>query len=112
MNQQWECRRFNHANDEGFWEHGPGAFYWEWYYTFPTLMVAVPNAKTGRGIMCSIPVHRDDKHPSAQELTNRFGNKQLVWWWNGDEDKPTIRNSINWKGVWHGWIADGLLKDA
>ena len=40
------------------------------------------------------------------------GLEELVWWWNGDADHPTVRNSINWVGVWHGWITNGRIVNA
>lgn len=35
-----------------------------------------------------------------------------TWEWNGNRDKPTFRPSINCAQCSHGWITDGVWKDA
>ena len=33
-----------------------------------------------------------------------------VWTWNGNEDKPSLSPSIDWRGHWHGYLTNGELK--
>ena len=37
-----------------------------------------------------------------------------IWWWDGDREKPTLRESIyphdgQGNPVWHGYLTDGVL---
>ena len=47
-------------------------------------------------------------------FTIGFANSSGAQWrWeNNDEDRPTIRPSMDWKQVWHGWVTDGEMYDA
>lgn len=31
------------------------------------------------------------------------------WSWDGNEDQPTLKPSINWEGHWHGYLTAGRL---
>lgn len=35
-----------------------------------------------------------------------------AWFWNGDEDKPTLSPSIHCLGHWHGFVQNGQLIEA
>ena len=32
------------------------------------------------------------------------------WQWDGNREAPTLSPSINWVGVWHGWMRAGKLE--
>ena len=32
------------------------------------------------------------------------------WQYNGNPAAPTLKPSLNWVGMWHGWLTDGKLK--
>lgn len=34
------------------------------------------------------------------------------WSWDGDEDKPTLKPSLNWVNMWHGYVTKGQLVEA
>lgn len=34
------------------------------------------------------------------------------WSWDGDEDKPTLSPSLHWVGVWHGYVENGVMREA
>ena len=46
--------------------------------------------------------------PAKQD---KVGDSGTYWWWNGDEEKPTLRPSIgvpaNPPYQWHGYLRDG-----
>ncbi len=31
------------------------------------------------------------------------------WQWDGNRETPTLTPSLNWVGVWHGWMRAGKL---
>lgn len=33
-----------------------------------------------------------------------------IWYWDGNEAKPTLTPSIDWPGHWHGYLTKGELK--
>lgn len=35
-----------------------------------------------------------------------------TWKWNGDEEKPTLEPSIDNRDNWHGWLQEGVWKQA
>lgn len=56
------------------------------------------------GYMCSGLVIRGN--PDGLNPPN------ATWHWNGNRDKPTFQPSINCKGCSHGYITDGVWRDA
>lgn len=52
--------------------------------------------------------------PHTAEGVPQIPNR--TWEWNGDREKPTFRPSIDCKvdskPCWHGYITDGVLKNA
>ena len=41
-----------------------------------------------------------------EALADKRRGAGTYWWWNGDEDKPTLHPSVEVPG-WHGWLRDG-----
>lgn len=41
---------------------------------------------------------------------NRPNPNGAQWSLSGKRDEPTLSPSLNWVGVWHGWLQDGYLK--
>jgi len=33
-----------------------------------------------------------------------------TWHWDGNETAPTLQPSIDWRGHWHGFLTNGVLK--
>lgn len=50
-----------------------------------------------RGLCCELPL-RDEPDPNTND-----------WQWNKNKEAPTLTPSINWIGVWHGYLTDGKL---
>jgi hypothetical protein len=61
-----------------------------------------PGGKMGPGGLCSGLLIRGQGH----DIPNQ------TWTWNGDREKPTFTPSINCVGCSHGFITDGVWRDA
>lgn len=91
-------------------EHGKGGIWYSWkkdtVRNFPEDVSSVfivmpvnwgdPDIEQ-KGIVCEWTV---DKKNSC--------NAQ--WTLTGTREKPTLSPSLNWVGMWHGWLQEGFLK--
>ena len=78
----------------------PGSFYWMIHEGKRYLVVALPwPSDPSKGIFTRWSID--------------FPNEQNAQWsWDGNEDEPTLKPSLHWVGVWHGWVTNGVLEEA
>ena len=88
------------------WDYGPGAFTWTGKWGVPNAMwVLVPGPNPAGALPIRIRV--------KQGGTSGGKDENGAWWsWNGNMQRPTLRPSINYAGVWHGFISDGVMESA
>jgi hypothetical protein len=60
--------------------------------------------KRTNGFVCSGLIIRDN--PAGVHRDN------ATWHWDGNRDRPTFQPSINCKGCAHGYIENGVWRDA
>ena len=75
----------------------PGDFYWNLGYGRRSIVIAMPTVRFGGSHVCvewAIRPYPGDRHK---------------WTWDGDEDRPTLKPSLHWVGVWHGWVTNGVM---
>ena len=80
-----------------------GEFAWGDENGMRYIMIALPRPRLDAPndyIMSYLPVARGD---------NVSGEH---WGWDGNEDAPTLKPSIQCIGHWHGWVRDGILVEA
>lgn len=81
---------------------GPvGAFYWslnehENGRRYIKMNVPTPHHPDGFKL-CSVPVEPGSTY---------------AWEWDGNEDRPTLKPSIDHFGHWHGWVQNGRMVKA
>jgi hypothetical protein len=98
-----------HETREGKWDWPPGHFAWgeeqidQQGRTIRYCHMMLPSRTPS---MCMLPV-TTDPGPRAGAL----------WWWNGDLDKPTFRESIHHdphnltsESNWHGFVTNGVMR--
>ena len=47
--------------------------------------------------------------PDCIQVSRTPTEKSRVWYWDGNEEKPTLNPSINSVGEWHGYMKNGRL---
>lgn len=47
---------------------------------------------------------------SAAIRPHQVNGQGASWEMSGTEDRPTLRPSVDARGVWHGWLTDGVAK--
>lgn len=47
--------------------------------------------------------------PDCLAISKTATSEDRVWFWNGNEVKPTLSPSIHAIGQWHGYLRDGRL---
>lgn len=74
------------------------------------MMPYVVTSMGGKSIHC-LPVYRGPKPGIGKpDLGLHNGKPRPSWHWNGDEDRPTLRPSVNCGDEWwHGYITDGRI---
>ena len=77
-----------------------GDFWWRFDDGNRVLLVALPNHRKDQGFIRS---SWTIDHP------NRTGDQ---WLWDGDEDEPTLSPSLHAVGEWHGFVENGILREA
>jgi Family of unknown function (DUF6527) len=95
-----------HAHKEGRWDWPAGHFAW-----------GEPQADAS-GVYRYCHMVLPSKVPSLCSLPVREGTRvQGYWWWNGDLDKPTFRESIHHDPHnlqsdhnWHGFVTKGVMR--
>ena len=65
-----------------------------------------------RSLVVAVPWPSNDKPIWSSWTIDHLNNSLAQWSWNKDEDKPTLYPSLNWVGVWHGWVENGVMRDA
>jgi hypothetical protein len=66
-----------------------------------------------RSLVVALPLSKDLSRFCACEWTIDHKNHcDASWSWNKDKVKPTLKPSLHWVGAWHGWVTDGVLKEA
>lgn len=87
-------------------EHGKGAIWYSWKdetsRQFPqdvaSVFIVMPvNGYGDKGVICEWTVDR--KNPCGAQ-----------WTLSGTRERPTLNPSLNWVGMWHGWLRDGFLQ--
>lgn len=84
----------------------PGDFYWEMRSGRRMLVIAVPAPLGYAGGF------RDWAYSRWEIADEDYPNRSVTWKWNGDEDKPTLDPSLDLVSIWHGWVRQGVLKEA
>lgn len=68
-----------------------------------------------KSLIINMPVFFGDektRHSVMAEWSVSHKNKcDAQWQLSGTYEKPTLSPSLNWVGVWHGWLQDGELKE-
>jgi hypothetical protein len=64
------------------------------------IFIRLPRPGTDRGEVSAIPLS-----PAPQPDVDD-------WQWDGNREAPTLTPSINWVGVWHGYLRAGQLVTA
>ena len=64
------------------------------------IFIRLPRPGTDRGEVSAIPLS-DTPLPDVDD-----------WQWDGNREAPTLTPSINWVGVWHGYMRSGKLEQA
>ena len=75
-----------------------GDFYWDLRDGKRELLIAIPWPHSDRTLWCPWPI-KPASTPGGQS-----------WEWDGNEDAPTLNPSLNWVGVWHGYMRSGELE--
>lgn len=83
-----------------------GDFYWN-LTTLPYLADRYPEQ---RELVVCLPTP-GGKCATGWPVTHPNHNG-YQWVWDGNVEKPTLSPSIHWIGVFHGWIAGGILSEA
>lgn len=95
---------------DGTWAYGEdpddkiqhiGDFY---YYT---------NSDGTNYIVIAIPGGSVNRHPSAWTYSRwEIGGPGKRWEFSGTDDKPTMSPSLHAVGVWHGFVENGIMREA
>lgn len=97
--------------------HGHGGIAYEWKEgdgrQFP---------QDVKSVLIVMPVDWGDVNDPGEDAEYRRGEGVLIGWsvdhknhcgaqWqlSGTHAKPTLSPSLNWVGMWHGWLRDGQL---
>jgi hypothetical protein len=64
------------------------------------IFIRLPRPGTDRGEVSAIPL-KPVPDPNEDD-----------WQWDGNREAPTLTPSINWVGVWHGYLTAGKLVSA
>lgn len=96
---------------EAFWRD-PGAFTWlrSRETGRPILFVAFPLEPTEADPVRfdRLPVPVDPEAPDQRGYKDASGKQ--VWWWDGNREKPTVKESVHVPGMWHGYITAGEIQ--
>ena len=76
-----------------------GDFFWDLRNERRELAIAIP-WPSGASVWCNWPI---------SPHTTKDGNS---WEWDGNVESPTLRPSLHWVGVWHGYIENGTIREA
>lgn len=88
----------------------PGMFFWG-------VGIATKKGKEKRYRLCwhilpdgslgSIPI---EPIPDCARAHWTHGGKCHTWQWDGNEDRPTLRPSVHFRGHWHGHFTAGRMR--
>lgn len=87
-------------------EHGKGGIWYTWKHEslrrFPedvaSVFIVMPvNGYGVKGVVCEWTVDRKNQC-------------EAQWSLSGSRDAPTLSPSLNWVGMWHGWLENGFLR--
>ena len=90
--------------------HGKGGIWYQWkngnHGRFPedvkSVMIVMPVSWGETGIM--------ERGINAEWIVSEPNCHGAQWALSGTPKSPTLSPSLNWVGVWHGWLKDGFLK--
>ena len=92
-------------------EHGKGGIWYTWkkdtVRNFPedvssVFFVIMP--------FCSISGSPQLTGIICEWTVDKKNSCNAQWTLSGTREKPTLSPSLNWVGMWHGWLQDGFLK--
>ena len=115
-----DCRVFNKSDDA--YKHGKGGIYYRYddhgELRFPedvtSVVILMPvswgQVKSEQYDELDADV-RDHAVSISWDTNHRLNfDKKHSWALSGTHDKPTLSPSLNWVGVWHGFLRDGRLE--
>lgn len=94
-------------------EYGPGGMWYHWKGTerrFPedvTIVFVIMPVKWNE---VNGDSDCDNYVPIAWATKSNETSTPNKWELSGTIDKPTLHPSLNWIGVWHGWLKNGRLE--
>jgi hypothetical protein len=64
-----------------------------------------------RVLVLAIPYGRD-RYVLSEWTIDHKNDCNAQWSWDKNEEKPTLHPSLHAVGVWHGWVRNGMLREA